>query len=167
MSLGERRPSTLECGSVWAHRCRVKYSTSPTYPPLNILQSEFCRQHHSSNEDYGSSGISLVDLDADGDSDLLYTSGDAFDYIPHTASPRPWHGIQWLENLGDLKFQSHRISNLPGSFSPMTADVDGDGDLDVVAVGGELGELYAYPHFSRMSRVTQWHNRWPERTVAQ
>jgi hypothetical protein len=174
------------------------------------------RIYHSSNEDYGSSGISLVDLDADGDLDLLYTNGDAFDYIP--PSPRPWHGIQWLENRGDLEFEFHRISNFPGAFSPNAADIDGDGDLDVVAVSAfnnwsdpnaqsmmwfendghqqftahdlvsspshllvldhadmdgdgwvdlVTGGLYAYPPFNRMSRVTLWHNSWPERTVSQ
>ena len=33
--------------------------------------------------------------------DILYTNGDAFDYIP--PGPRPWHGVQWLENKGNLK----------------------------------------------------------------
>jgi hypothetical protein len=90
------------------------------------------RIFHSANEDYGSSGLSLVDLDQDGDSDLLYTNGDAFDYIP--PSPRPWHGIQWLENTGNLEFQFHRIDNMRGAFSPNAVDIDRDGDLDVVAV---------------------------------
>ena len=45
----------------------------------------------STNEDFGSSGISLVDFDGDGDEDILFTNGDAFDYIP--PGPRPWHGV--------------------------------------------------------------------------
>ena len=49
----------------------------------------------SNNEDFGSSGIYMCDLDKDGDADILYTNGDAFDYIPPRG--RPWHGIQWLE----------------------------------------------------------------------
>ena len=86
----------------------------------------------STNEDFGSSGISLVDMDKDGDLDILYTNGDAFDYIP--PGPRPWHGVQWLENKGNLKFEYHRIGDFPGAYSARAVDVDHDGDLDVVVV---------------------------------
>jgi hypothetical protein len=92
------------------------------------------RVYGSTNEDFGSSGISLVDLDRDGDVDILYTNGDAFDYIP--PGPRPWHGVQWLENKGGLDFVYHRIGDLPGAYSASGVDVDRDGDLDVVAVSG-------------------------------
>ena len=86
----------------------------------------------STNEDFGSSGISVVDLDLDGDPDILYTNGDAFDYIP--PGPRPWHGVQWLENKGDLKFQYHRIGDFPGAYFANAVDVDKDGDLDISVV---------------------------------
>jgi hypothetical protein len=90
------------------------------------------RVYGSTNEDFGSSGISIIDLDLDGDADILYTNGDAFDYIP--PGPRPWHGVQWLENKGGLEFIYHRIGDLPGAYSANGVDVDKDGDLDVVAV---------------------------------
>lgn len=86
----------------------------------------------SGNEDYGSSGIALCDLDKDGDKDILYTNGDAFDYIPPQG--RPWHGVQWLENRGDLKFEYHRLCNFNGATNVRSADFDNDGDLDLVAV---------------------------------
>jgi hypothetical protein len=86
----------------------------------------------SSNQDYGSSGIALCDLDRDGDQDILYTNGDAFDYIPPQG--RPWHGVQWLENKGKLEFEYHRIGDFPGAYAANAADVDRDGDLDVIAV---------------------------------
>jgi hypothetical protein len=78
--------------------------------------------YKSSNEDFGSSGISVSDFDLDGDIDVLYTNGDAFDYIPPQA--RPWHGVQWLENKGNLNFglatwRAHTAPNL--STSTMTA----------------------------------------------
>ena len=86
----------------------------------------------STNEDFGSSGISMVDLDKDGDLDILYTNGDAFDYIP--PGPRPWHGVQWLENAGDMKFDYHRIGDFPGAYFGNAIDVDNDEDLDIFAV---------------------------------
>jgi VCBS repeat protein len=86
----------------------------------------------STNPDFGSSWISLVDLDRDGDADMLYANGDAFEYA--APNSRPWQGVQWLENTGNLKFVLHRMVDLQGATSPEAADVDGDGDLDVLLV---------------------------------
>jgi hypothetical protein len=86
----------------------------------------------STNPDFGSSWITVVDLDRDGDPDILYSNGDAFDYAP--ANSRPWHGVQWLENRGNLQFEFHRIGDLSGASSPQAADLDGDGDIDVAVV---------------------------------
>ena len=91
------------------------------FRPLRIFGSD--------NPDFGSSGIYLVDLDQDGDIDILYTNGDAFDYIPPV--PRPWHGLQWLENLGDLSFRTHRIVDFPGAVNVRPADINGNGHLDL------------------------------------
>ncbi len=86
----------------------------------------------STNQDFGSSWLSVVDMDRDGDPDLLYSNGDAFDYAPPNS--RPWQGVQWLENQGQLRFEFHRIADLQGASSPQATDVDSDGDLDVVVV---------------------------------
>jgi VCBS repeat protein len=86
----------------------------------------------STNPDFGSSWITIVDLDRDGDPDILYANGDAFEYAPPNS--RPWQGIQWLENTGNLRFTFHRIIDLQGATSPQAADLDGDGDLDVLIV---------------------------------
>ena len=86
----------------------------------------------STNEDYGSSGIRLADLNKDGLIDVLLTNGDAFDYLP--PRPRPWHSVQWLENKGGYKFEHHSIGSLPGASSAVAVDLDGDGDLDIAAV---------------------------------
>lgn len=86
----------------------------------------------ASNEDFGSSWISLADLDRDGDSDVVYSNGDAFDYA--TATGRSWNGVQWLENVGGGRFTYHRIADLAGASSPQAADLDGDGDLDLAVV---------------------------------
>ena len=86
----------------------------------------------SSNQDFGSSGIFMCDADKDGDEDILYTNGDAFDYIPPRG--RPWHGIQWLENKGNLNFEYHRICNFSGAANIRPCDIDNDNDIDLFAV---------------------------------
>ncbi len=87
----------------------------------------------STNEDYGSSGIFLTDLNSDGRPDILYTNGDGFGPAA-LPGPRPWHGVQWLENTGGGFFRYHRIGDLPGAYSPVSVDLDRDGHMDVVAV---------------------------------
>lgn len=98
----------------------------------------------STNQDYGSSGISLVDLDRDGDNDILYANGDGFDYS--TPGPRPWHGVQWLKNRGNGFFERKQVGRMAGAFSPVATDIDGDGDLDVIAssASAEWGSPDAY-----------------------
>lgn len=78
---------------------------------------------------YGSSSISLVDLDQDQDLDLLYTNGDILDSF----ELRPSHSVQWLENRGTFPFQHHPIANLTGAYGATHGDFDGDGDIDVAA----------------------------------
>ncbi len=86
----------------------------------------------ASNEDFGSSWMSLADLDGDGDADVVYSNGDAFDYA--TTAGRSWNGLQWLENTGGMAFTYHRIGDIPGASGPQAADLDGDGDLDIAVV---------------------------------
>lgn len=78
---------------------------------------------------YGSSGIEIVDMDGDGDLDVLYTNGDSFD-----RGPKPFHSVQWLENEGSLPMTRHDICIMPGVLNATAGDFDADGDIDVVAV---------------------------------
>ncbi len=87
----------------------------------------------STNEDYGSSGMALADLNRDGRPDLVFSNGDGFGPAA-VPGPRPWHGVQWLENTGQGLFRYHAIGHLDGAYSPLPVDLDGDGALDVVAV---------------------------------
>ena len=88
----------------------------------------------STNQDFGSSGIGLCDLNRDGRPDILYTNGDGFDYAE--PGSRPWHGVQWLENLGGGRFKYHRVGDLHGAYSPVGVDLYGTGSTDIVAVSG-------------------------------
>lgn len=77
---------------------------------------------------YGSSGIQLVDFDRDGDLDVLFSNGDALD--DPRAIPKPYHGVQWLENKGKLEFEWHEVGRCYGPYRAVASDLDGDGDLD-------------------------------------
>jgi len=88
--------------------------------------------HDVADADFSSSGMRVVDLDQDGDADVVWTNGDAFVSVDYR--PLPTHGVQWLENNGDLDFTYHRIGQMDGAYGPSIADMDGDGDLDIVTV---------------------------------
>jgi hypothetical protein len=80
---------------------------------------------------YGSSGIQLVDLDGDGDLDVLYTNGDTMD-PPYLL--KPYHSVQWLENRGSYPFVHHPITPMYGVHRAVAADFRGTGRPDIVAV---------------------------------
>ncbi len=86
----------------------------------------------SSNQDFGSSMLTVSDFDKDGDEDILYTNGDAFDYIPPQG--RPWHGVNILENEGNLSFKFRRLCFFTGATYVKPADIDNDNDIDFFAV---------------------------------
>ena len=78
---------------------------------------------------WGSSGIELVDIDKDGDLDVLHTHGDTFDDF----ILKPYHGITLLENGGTYPYTARPVAALPGAHRAVAADLDGDGDLDIAA----------------------------------
>ena len=71
-------------------------------------------------------------MDKDGDEHILYTNGDAFNYIPPKG--RPWHGVNILLNEGNLDFKFRRLCYFTGATHMKPADFDNDGDIDFIAV---------------------------------
>ncbi|MEM6380438.1 MAG: VCBS repeat-containing protein [Bacteroidota bacterium] len=80
---------------------------------------------------YGSSYFDLLDLDADGDMDIVYTNGDNADYPPVLKS---YHGIRYYTNDGDNRFTESFFYPLPGAYKAITRDFDGDGYVDIAAI---------------------------------
>jgi hypothetical protein len=78
---------------------------------------------------WGSSGIEVADLDADGDTDVVYAHGDTMD----DSLLKPYHGVEWLENRGTFPFTTRPVARIPGVHRARPIDLDGDGDLDIVA----------------------------------
>ncbi|MDQ2075823.1 FG-GAP-like repeat-containing protein [Marinimicrobium sp. ABcell2] len=79
---------------------------------------------------FGMTSMKVADLNQNGRPDLIFTNGDAFDT---QNDPKPYHGVQWLENLGDLQFAYHDIGRFYGAANLAIGDVSGNGHLDVVA----------------------------------
>lgn len=79
---------------------------------------------------YNASSFQVVDLDGDGRLDILHTNGDTLDAF----IAKPYHGVRWLKNLGDNAWETRELGLLVGALQATTADFDGDGDLDIVAV---------------------------------
>lgn len=80
---------------------------------------------------YNLSSINLSDLDGDGLVDVVVTNGDTLD----TFMAKPYHGVRWLKNGGGKKWIDRELGFLVGALHSAIADFDGDGDLDIAAVG--------------------------------
>lgn len=87
------------------------------------------REHRIPGHITGSYDVFAIDLDRDGDQDVL-------------ASAFNEDAVIWWENLGPMQFppwREHYISeNVRGAFTVYAADLDRDGDIDILAGGKYL-----------------------------
>ncbi|MDR8390057.1 VCBS repeat-containing protein [Aliifodinibius sp. S!AR15-10] len=80
---------------------------------------------------YGSSSFQMVDLNGDGNLDILYTSGDNADYSPVF---KPYHGVYIYINDGQNRFSQKWFYPLHGAYDAKTSDFNRDGKLDIAAI---------------------------------
>jgi hypothetical protein len=88
--------------------------------------------YRAPHPNWGITNLHPVDLDGDNDLDFLLSSGDT---LSDGFAYKPYHGVEWLRNNGSGVFESERVGSLYGAHRAAAADIDGDGDLDVVASG--------------------------------
>jgi hypothetical protein len=112
---------------------------------------------------WGFSGMQVVDLDKDGDLDVLLSHGDTLD----DNILKPYHGVQWLENKGGFEMVEHSISTMPGVHRAFAVDFDGDGDLDILTAamiafeaGGAERQLTSVGYLEQVKPGT-----WAKRTL--
>lgn len=89
-----------------------------------------------------------VDMDGDGDVDLVMALGFS---LPKDADPTGSHQIVWYENDGSPDqgpWRKHVIAeSFPNAFEAVPADLDGDGQTEVVATAwGEDGRVAVFKH---------------------
>ncbi|EDY80727.1 FG-GAP repeat domain protein [Verrucomicrobiia bacterium DG1235] len=83
--------------------------------------------------------VQAGDLDGDGDLDL---SVGAFGYFEGE--------VRWMENLGNWEFENRTLIKLSGCIHAPITDVDGDGDLDIVAlISQDWEEIYVFENDGR------------------
>lgn len=76
-------------------------------------------------------GLEVCDLNRDGKPDLVWAEGGNLHV--EFPEPSPQDGLNWLENAGGT-FGYHRIGAMRGAHGPVAADIDADGDTDLLAV---------------------------------
>ena len=96
---------------------------------------------------FGMSGINIVDVENDGDKDILFTNGDVLDGdFPEDENLWDYHGLSILENLGNGEFDYQRLIAFTGAYDSAMFDIDNDGVEEIVIVGFKpsVGDMVDY-----------------------
>lgn len=89
----------------------------------------------------GSVDLELVDIDLDGDQDLLHVAGDNDDSSPIL---KPYHGLRIFLNDGKGGFSLAHFHPMHGAYAVEAADFDLDGDIDI-ALCAQFGDYANHP----------------------
>ncbi|MFD0750671.1 FG-GAP repeat domain-containing protein [Mucilaginibacter calamicampi] len=80
---------------------------------------------------YGSSSFDMVDMDNDGDKDIIYTCGDNGNA---SLSLKPYHGLYIYLNDGRDNFKQRYFYPVNGCYKAIAKDFDGDNKIDIATV---------------------------------
>ena len=106
----------------------------------NFGDGEFSAQRVITTDAVGAESVHAADLDGDGDPDVLSASSDD-------------DKIAWYENLGEVEdefsFSAQRVitTDADGAKSVRAADLDGDGDADVLSASWNDDKIAWYENF--------------------
>ena len=120
---------------------------------------------------YGMSGLRIVDIEGDGDLDILFTNGDVMDYdFPSDENFWDYHGLALLEN-NQASFSHQKLVYFSGAYDSLLYDIDKDGEDEIVVIGfrpnadGTI-DFGVHPNFMWLDYVNSvWIPNYPDNNI--